>query len=222
MPKLALTGYVTIALSLGYQSYSEVRDDGQLANELLLQPVEGTHPPITLTCATKYLKWTILEPTPPIKQTHYDIVLGISTKNLNLDAVEAIIITIQHEIRDQKSAKSEVITSQELRRLYSVKAEDDADDTNTSGQENSNTSKITTTTATTDDPCFLWKLHEKLTGFKEDYSVQFAMEIKTWHWEAPDHGFTAFHYVEILTDSNTTYKDDPLYRAQGRSFTRWI
>ncbi|KAG0380252.1 hypothetical protein BGX24_009370 [Mortierella sp. AD032] len=65
------------SLSVGYRSYFEVPGDDLLAHELLERP------PITLTSATKSLKWNIPVPTPPVKKTHYDIVLGVCTKNLD-------------------------------------------------------------------------------------------------------------------------------------------
>ncbi|KAG0277790.1 hypothetical protein BGZ95_005339 [Linnemannia exigua] len=164
----------------------------------------SAHPPITLTSATKYLKWTIPIPTPPVKRTHYDVVLGIATKNLNLDAIEAIIITIEHKRGDDSIAKSEVITSQELRRLCLIKIEGDDDDTST-GLEDSKTNEITTTTAKTDDPCFRWKLHEKLINLGEN-PAQLAMEMKTWHGESPNYGSIELHYVEILTESHKVYE----------------
>ncbi|KAG0355638.1 hypothetical protein BGX24_006610, partial [Mortierella sp. AD032] len=140
--------------------------------------------------------WTIPAPTPSVKRTHYDVVLGISTENLNLDAVEAIIITIQHKLGDDSTAKSEVITPQELRRLCE----------STSGSESSG---ITTTAP--DDPCFRWKLHEKLISLGED-PVQLMLEFKTWQGELTDYGLIKLHYTEILTNSQAFYKKDLMYK----------
>ncbi|KAG0059353.1 hypothetical protein BGZ89_000472 [Linnemannia elongata] len=86
-----------------YRSYFET-DENNPSGEY--KPVEETRPAIVLTSANKYIKWTI--PTPSrVKCTHYDVVLGVSTKNLHLDTVEAIIITVQRSPNRYTSAKSE-------------------------------------------------------------------------------------------------------------------
>ncbi|KAG0362312.1 hypothetical protein BGX24_005129, partial [Mortierella sp. AD032] len=184
-------------------------DDDQPADELVLQPVKEIHLPITLTSATKYLKLTIPAPTPPVKRTHYDVVLGISTSNLNQEAIEAIIITIQHKVGDDSTAKSEVITPQELKRLCSVEVLNDADRASTSGDEGSKSCRITTMAPY--DPCFRWKLHEKLIGLEDD-PVQLVLEFKTWQGESTDYGSIKLHYTEILTESQAFYKNNSKYR----------
>ncbi|KAH7058253.1 hypothetical protein BKA57DRAFT_433314 [Linnemannia elongata] len=86
-----------------YRSYFET-DENNPSGEY--KPVEETRPAIVLTSANKYIKWTILTPS-RVKCTHYDVVLGVSTKNLHLDTVEAIIITVQRSPNRYTSAKSE-------------------------------------------------------------------------------------------------------------------
>ncbi|KAG0375323.1 hypothetical protein BGX24_009247 [Mortierella sp. AD032] len=193
-----------------YRSYFEVLDDDHLTNELLLRPVEEQRLPITLTSATKYLKCTIPVPIPPVKKSHYDIVLGVSTKNLNLDAVEVIIITIQHKIGDNSTANSEVITPQELIRLCSIGAQGDADRASAAGEEGSTSCEITTMAP--DEPCFRWKLYEKLIHLGEEEPVQLVVEVKTWQGESTDYGSIKLHYTEILNESQAFYMDDPMYR----------
>ncbi|KAG0281176.1 hypothetical protein BGZ95_006229 [Linnemannia exigua] len=176
-----------------YRSYFQVLDDDQFTHELMLRPVEKPRPPISLASATKYLKWAILGPTPPVKRTHYDIVLGISTENLDLDAIEAIVITIQHKT-------------------------DASWPHNTLGDEGSEYFGITS--VSTDDVCFRWKLHEKLMDF-EEVPVLMVMEIITRKDESPDYGSIELHYVEILTESQRFYSTDPMYR-EHRPFVRTV
>ncbi|KAG0282581.1 hypothetical protein BGZ96_000325 [Linnemannia gamsii] len=176
-----------------YRSYFEVQEEDMLAHELILRPVEGTQPPIAFKATTEYLKWTI--PAPPrVKNTHYDIVLGISTKNMDMDAVEAIVVTIHHnfsaslathlDLPEPLAVKSEVITAQEIKRLC-LSAEED-----------------------NDEPCFRWKLHEKLALFGEGAKpTLLVMDIKTWQGEPSDYGSIELHYTDILTDSRVYYKD---------------
>ncbi|KAF9958744.1 hypothetical protein BGZ70_009105, partial [Mortierella alpina] len=190
-----------------YRSYFEVLDDNdQPAHELVLQPVKEIRPPITLTSAAKYLKLTIPALTPPVKRTHFDVVLGISTGDLKLKAVEAIIITIQHKAGDDSTARSEVIIPQKLEKLCSVGVLNDADRVSTLGDEGSKSCRITTMAP--DDTCFRWKLHEKLIGLGDD-PVQLVLELKTWQGESTDYGSIKLQYTEILTDSQAFY-------AQGK------
>ncbi|KAF9910951.1 hypothetical protein EC991_005125 [Linnemannia zychae] len=193
-----------------YRSYFEVLDDDQLVHELLLKPVEEIRPPISFKPITNYLKWTI--PTPSrVKNTHYDIVLGISTKNLDLDAVEAIVITVLHNIGDSPAGKSEVITSQELRRLCSVEELDGIEDNNILNSRASKSSEATYIDS--GDVCFRWKLYEKLIMVGEvEEATMVAMEVKTWRGEPTDYGLIDLHYAEILTDSHAFYMGDPMYK----------
>ncbi|KAG0274617.1 hypothetical protein BGZ95_009621 [Linnemannia exigua] len=215
-----------------YRSYFEVLDDDQLAHELLLQPVEETRLPITFKPITNYLKWTI--PTPPrVKKSHYDIVLGISAKTMDLDAVEAIVITVIHNIGDSPLGKSEVITSQELRRLCSDEVQDKTEENKKNASRASRGSEATFIAS--DDGCFRWKLHEKLILHgqqeegkkeekeeeKEDKSTMIVMEVKTWQGESTDYGLIELHYTEILTDAQAFYMDDPMYR-EHRPFIHTI
>ncbi|KAF9949641.1 hypothetical protein BGZ72_008601 [Mortierella alpina] len=168
-----------------YRSYFKVLGN-QTAHELLLRPVDEKQLPIAFKPTAKYLKWTI--PTPSgVKSADYDIVLGISTKNLKLDAVEAIVFTFFHNIGDSPAEKSEVIASQELRRLCLAAERSEA-------------------------TCFRWKLHEKLIlpsqkeEKKEDKSTMIVMEVKTWMSEPEDYGSIELHYIEIISDLKALYK----------------
>ncbi|KAF9118131.1 hypothetical protein BGW39_001457, partial [Mortierella sp. 14UC] len=200
------------------RSYFEVLDSDQIVYELLLRPVKETCSPITFETSFDYLRWTI--PTPPrVKKTHYDIVLGISANDLILDAVEAIIITIHHKVQGSSFAKSEVVTSHELRRLCLTEVQSDSGEASLSGGQDSKSS--TNATTTPEDLCFRWKLHEKLTDLEEEDPVQMAMEIKTWKRESIYYGSIKLHFAEILTEAQTFYKVDPFYR-EHRPFIRTV
>ncbi|KAK3841087.1 MAG: hypothetical protein J3R72DRAFT_445923, partial [Linnemannia gamsii] len=207
-----------------YRSYFELLEDDQVAHELLLRPVEETRLPITFKPTTNYLKWTI--PSPPrVKKTHYDIVLGISTKSMNLNKVEAIIITVLHNIGDSPAGKSEVITSQELRRLCSAEVQDEMVNNKKLARMAVRGSEATFITS--DDGCFRWKLHEKLILLeqeekeKEDASTMIVMEVKTWQGEPADYGSIELHYAEILVDAQAFYIHDPMYK-EHRPFLHTI
>ncbi|KAF9961610.1 hypothetical protein BGZ72_002924 [Mortierella alpina] len=182
-----------------YRSYFEVHDD-QVAHELPLRPVKEERLAITFKLPAKYLKWTI--PTPSgVKSADYNIILGISAEDMNLDAVEAIVITIFHNIGDSPAGKSEVITSEELRRLCLAAGNSEA------------------TNIASDDKCFRWKLHEKLIlpaqkeeEKRDDKSTMIVLEVKTWLGEPADYGSIELHYVEIISDLEALDEGDPMYR----------
>ncbi|OAQ30960.1 hypothetical protein K457DRAFT_124668 [Linnemannia elongata AG-77] len=168
---------------LGYRSYFET-DENNPSGEY--KPVEEYATSLTEIPFSIY--WTILTPS-RVKCTHYDVVLGVSTKNLHLDTVEAIIITVQRSPSRSTPAKSEVITPQELARLCLIAPEKNG------------------------DLFFRWKLHEKLVLFTtEAQSITFAVEVMTWQDQPSDYGSIEIHYADILTDSREYYKGDTMYR----------
>ncbi|KAG0208473.1 hypothetical protein BGX33_006231, partial [Mortierella sp. NVP41] len=96
------------ASSTRYRSYFEVDKETTLVeDEQTLCPVQGARDPIVLTSTIKYLKWSVPVPTSRARKNHHDVVLGISTKNLNLDAIEAIVMTTDEEVRGLDTFRSE-------------------------------------------------------------------------------------------------------------------
>ncbi|KAH7030124.1 hypothetical protein BKA57DRAFT_228090 [Linnemannia elongata] len=114
---------------------------------------------------------------------------------MDMDAVEAIVVTIHHSLPGSLAVKSEVITYQEIKRLCFSAGKDD-------------------------DVCFRWKLHEKLVLFGEEVEpTLLVMDVKTWQGEPDDYGSIELHYTDILTDSSAYYKDDPMYREHRPFFS---
>ncbi|KAF9079161.1 hypothetical protein BGX23_004875, partial [Mortierella sp. AD031] len=153
--------------------------------------------------------WTVPVPVPRARKSHYDVVLGISTKNLNLDAIEAIVITTDEEVRGLDTFRSEVITQEELRRLCSTELEQRTNNNGTVDGERAQVAESTqasnpTRTASAAS-CFLWKLHERYILF--DRSLPLVMEVRTWQNAPADYGSIKLHYAEVHTDSQAYYKD---------------
>ncbi|KAF9932264.1 hypothetical protein FBU30_008559 [Linnemannia zychae] len=181
-----------------YRSYFEVLEDNQLVHELTLKPVEEFQTPIAFKSDTNYLKWTLPVPAASKsgskvkKQDHFDIVLGVSVKDLDFDAVEAIVITVHHNTEDSSVLKSEMITSEEFRRLCS-KEDVRIDSKQDAGNLES-------------PHCFRWKLHEKLVLLDQEKPTEFAMAVKTWQGEPAEYGVIELHYAELHTDARSYYE----------------
>ncbi|KAF9101024.1 hypothetical protein BGX29_006078, partial [Mortierella sp. GBA35] len=209
------------ASSTRYRSYFEVDKETTLVeDEQTLCPVQGARDPIVLTSTIKYLKWSVPVPTSRARKNHHDVVLGISTKNLNLDAIEAIVMTTDEEVRGLDTFRSEVITHQELRRLCSTKPEQrtDSNSGTVDGEgiqfvENNQISKSTWTTSGAS--CFF---------------MEASREVITWQNAPADYGSIELHYAEIHTDSQSYYKDGkvvvrfgpPQFNTLPRSKTEFL
>ncbi|KAK3822240.1 MAG: hypothetical protein JOS17DRAFT_754184, partial [Linnemannia elongata] len=162
---------VLLAPEPRYRSYFEVEKEDLLAHELILRPVEEMQPPIAFKATTEYLK------------------------NMNMNAGEAIVVTIHHNLPNAQAVKSEVITNQEIKRLCFSAGNDD-------------------------EVCFRWKLHKKLVLRGEEVKpTLLVMDIKTWQGEPNDYGSIELHYTDILIDSQAYYKDDPMYREHRPFFS---
>ncbi|KAF9919544.1 hypothetical protein FBU30_010877 [Linnemannia zychae] len=165
-----------------YRSYFEIHEDDQLSHELTLRPVKEAQPPIAFESTTNYLKVKIVLTTPTC----------VSTKDLDLDAIEAVVITIHHNTDNSPVLKSEMIASEEFKRLCSK--ENVRNDINKDAGNLNN------------PPCFRWKLHEKLVVLNQEEPTLFVMNVKTWQGEPIDHGTMELHYAELHTDAREYYK----------------
>ncbi|KAF9140293.1 hypothetical protein BGX30_006737 [Mortierella sp. GBA39] len=189
--------------------------------ELVLAVVEQEEiqPTILINAATKYTKFTI--PKSTARETHYDIVLGVSTRDLNLNTVEAIIITY-NRVTGAKNVQSEVITSKELVRLSRkvLGLQYDGKNADLAGREEPEEGN---------GEVWKWKLHKKV--FLSESALEVAIEVKTRdlgasHYDDDDvegvgvggasssteYGSFGLYFVEILTDARDYYSKDPRYR----------
>ncbi|KAG0368305.1 hypothetical protein BGX24_002876, partial [Mortierella sp. AD032] len=80
-----------------------------------LKTSEEPKDPISLKNWVTYTSWSIGEPDN--NRGLYDVVLGVSIANFNIDAIEAIIVSFEQTIGTINTYKSEVISPAELKRL---------------------------------------------------------------------------------------------------------
>ncbi|KAG0219163.1 hypothetical protein BGX33_004481 [Mortierella sp. NVP41] len=122
------------------------------------------------------------------------MVLGVSTNDMSLDAIESIVITINQDIRGFSHSKSEVITHKELKRVARIES------------------------AAQTDVNHLWKLNEKV--FLSRRPLEIVIEIITWDDHSHtgdgttsllDYGSLGLQFMEFHTDSGEYYKEDSMY-----------
>ncbi|KAF9153703.1 hypothetical protein BG015_002831 [Linnemannia schmuckeri] len=178
------------------------------------------HPAVPINTATKYTKFAIPKSTG--QETHYDLVLGVSTRDLNLSTVEAIIITYS-QVTGAENSRSEVITSKELAQLSRIES-----DLQNDGEKVDDAGGLETKEG--DSEVWKWRLHEKV--FLSESALEVVIEVRTWdpgcHYgdddkghegvgvggasSSMDYGLLELHFVEILTDARNYYSKDPRYK----------
>ncbi|KAK3848224.1 MAG: hypothetical protein J3R72DRAFT_93181 [Linnemannia gamsii] len=186
---------------------------------------QQVQPAVVITSTTMYTKFTIPRCTKH-RSTFYDMVLGMSTRHLNLEVIEAIVITFSCGSSSKDSTRSEVITCKELERLTGNRIIDtellqDLEIGITEKKQHQGQQ------ATNDDGIRKFKLHKKL--FLSTSPLDVVIEVRTWDVKAGygndgdgdhggvgsskllDYGSLALHFVEILTDAQGYYSQDPMY-----------
>ncbi|KAF8945903.1 hypothetical protein BGZ47_001791 [Haplosporangium gracile] len=114
--------------SLAHRWYFEETEPKTSSITRELEPAEEYKLPVSLTSSIKYTSWKL--PVPEKNRGLYDVVLGLSIKDFNVDAIEAVIVTIEQNIRGIDNCKSEVIGPSELKRLCAAVANPSKEDSN--------------------------------------------------------------------------------------------
>ncbi|KAG0372003.1 hypothetical protein BGX24_000887, partial [Mortierella sp. AD032] len=88
--------------------------DDSKSQRLLLNPEDM--PPVYLNSSNKKYSWFFIPERYP-KPIHYDIVLGVSVKNLKVENIHSILITIEQPTLLYDWRSTEVITGDQLKKL---------------------------------------------------------------------------------------------------------
>ncbi|KAK5827539.1 hypothetical protein F5H01DRAFT_361980 [Linnemannia elongata] len=178
-----------------YRWYPHESMEDSSATDRVLTLSEEYHPSVKIDASKKLTSWLIPRPTEHKEGAFYDIVLGVSTRNLNIDSIESILVgfdqvqSIENDFEND-GFECEVIQPHELKRLSSL------------GSLTEDNEK---------DPQVLrWKLFNRYYGYKDGVRVSF--DFSTWPELPVEFGFLDLHFVELCIDSPTLYKTDPLYR----------
>ncbi|KAF9280663.1 hypothetical protein BGZ88_012049 [Linnemannia elongata] len=178
-----------------YRWYPQESLGDSSATDRVLTLSEEHHPSVKIDASKKLTSWLIPRPAEHKEGAFYDIVLGVSTRNLNIDSIESILVgfdqvqSIENDFEND-GFECEVIQPHELKRLSSL------------GSLTEDNEK---------DPKVLrWKLFNRYYGYKDGVRVSF--DFSTWPELPVEFGFLDLHFVELCIDSPTLYKTDPLYR----------
>ncbi|KAH7057836.1 hypothetical protein BKA57DRAFT_531159 [Linnemannia elongata] len=186
---------------IAYRWYLQESEDGSSSTERSLTLDEEYREPVNITASKKLTKWKIPLPPELVKGTLHDIVLGVSTQKVNLDAIESILIRLEESAGDFQGSESEVIKPHELKRLSASDGlyVDKNSEKEAHGQE-----------AERDITVFRWKLFNQSHGL--DNGVSISVEINTWPELPLEYGSLDLHFVELCADSTALYKADPFFR----------
>ncbi|KAG0295173.1 hypothetical protein BGZ96_012369 [Linnemannia gamsii] len=169
-----------------YRWYFQEPVEDSTTTELFLNLDEAFHDPVMVNASRKTTSWHIPVPTEIEEGAFYDIILGVSTKNLNIDAIESILIKFDQLESIDEGYEYEVINPCELKRLSSLNSS--TDDTEKG------------------ETVFKLKLFNRCYGYED--GVTMTVDVSTWSELPTEYGSLELHFVELCTDSPTLYKAD--------------
>ncbi|KAF8939885.1 hypothetical protein BGZ47_008018 [Haplosporangium gracile] len=205
LPSAGLPSPSTLAISeptpspKAHRWYLREAEEGSSSTEQSLTLDEEHQAPVKINASKKTTTWHVPLPSDHEMGAFYDIVLGVSTQNLKIDSIEAILVRFDQLQLIEGSFEFEVIPSHELKRLSSLDSLDMGNDK--------------------DLKVLRWKLFHLCYGYENGVTI--SVEFSTWSKLSFDYGFLDLHFVELCTDSLTLYKADPLYR-EHRPHAAWL
>ncbi|OAQ34899.1 hypothetical protein K457DRAFT_121478 [Linnemannia elongata AG-77] len=131
---------------------------------------------------TQYIEWKISDGSLP--KGLFELVLGISSQDLDLNAVDSITFDYVCETNQAPRRPSEVIPNTTLRNLFA--------------------------TLPAGDSVLRWKLYERIaTDSGAGGAIKIIMTIETWKDVSLNPGAIRLHFLELQQDSLMVYRDDP-------------
>ncbi|OAQ34900.1 hypothetical protein K457DRAFT_14108 [Linnemannia elongata AG-77] len=175
--------------------------------ELLEESQDPVVIDVTVHAQTQLIEWQI--PAEGIPQGTFELVLGISSQDLDLDAVDCFTFDIVYDTNKKSCHRSETIPSKTLHGLFEKPTmEDNGNPSTTTITESSN--NVSPIDAS---DILRWRLHERITIKTDEGGViRVAMSIETWEGISPDPGAIRLHFLEVLRHSYIVYRDDRSYR----------
>ncbi|KAF9153702.1 hypothetical protein BG015_002830 [Linnemannia schmuckeri] len=177
-----------------YRWYPQESVEDSTPTELILTLDEEYQPPVKINASRKTTEWYIPLPSKHKEGAFYDIVLGVSTQNLNIDSIESILIRFDQMESIDNGYEYEVIQPHELRRLSSL-------DSLPKVKER-------------DIVVLRWKLFCRCYGYED--GVTMTVDFSTWSELPFEYGSLDLHFVELCIDSPT------LYRAEHCPHSSWL
>ncbi|KAF9911917.1 hypothetical protein EC991_001823 [Linnemannia zychae] len=187
--------------------YFQESETDEPAKKLNLTMVEEQKPPVKIDASRKSIIWNIPLPSNCEEGGLYDIVLGVSVQDLDIDCIDSILLRFDQLAGTNEGFEYETIRAKELKRLTSVD-QLDKDKKGDQGQDTKN-----------NDNVFLWKLFFRCYG--NDGGATITMFVNTWPDLPHKYGSLELHFVELCTDSLTLHKADTLYREHC-PYASWL
>ncbi|KAF9926741.1 hypothetical protein FBU30_003735 [Linnemannia zychae] len=200
---------------------------------------QEVQPAVTITAKTDYIRAVF--PTWVTQDRYCDLVLGVCTKNLDVDAIEAIVISFTaSNVGDDKKSYSEVISTSELRRLVDIESKKHLQIVKAEQEQSEKRTNLYSIDAD-DGHIWKWKLHKKVSPIT--LYLEIVIEIRTWDYigynycnngselddgdvscgggsyenrsSNDDYGVLELHFIEILEDAQYYYsqKHRPFLRS---------
>ncbi|KAF9920338.1 hypothetical protein FBU30_009848 [Linnemannia zychae] len=201
-----------LAISLATQSSADIsvtKDSNTPSNST---PLKEYHrlPPVKVDSSKKWTKWTIPTPSDHIEGTLYDIVLGVSIKDLTIDPALSILFRYdQLSLAGGGSFESEVINISEIKRMTFV---DVSEMNECSKIQKEDGIEEAEANKPDDEEIIIFKWMMRTPYYGGEDGVAITMDISTW-LEAPlEYGSLGLHFVELCRDAAKVYKTDPLFK----------
>ncbi|KAG0272601.1 hypothetical protein BGZ95_011621 [Linnemannia exigua] len=180
--------------------------EGQEPTEELYLSLEEEHqPPIKIDATRTTVIWEIPLPSGHEGGIFYDIVLGVSVKDLDIDSIDSILLKFRQLSAYDDRYESEIINIHELKRLALNSA---------LSKEETQEQK-----PTDDAQVLRWKLFNQY--YCNEDKVLVSMDISTWSDLPYEYGSLSLHFIELCADSTTLYSADPLYREHC-PYASWL
>ncbi|KAF9140294.1 hypothetical protein BGX30_006738 [Mortierella sp. GBA39] len=200
-----------------YRWYLHDSDDDSTLTEPSLALDDEYHEPIKIRASNRLIKWEIVLPSDREKGEFYDIVLGVSARSLDMDAIESILIRIEQERATDDSFECEVFKRHELERMSvadEVYKGTDKDTDNDVDKDKDGVKEMHGEEIEKSVTEFKWKLFTRCNGFGDRVSI--TMEINTWPELPLEFGSLDLHFVELCTNSTV------LYKAEHCPYSTWL
>ncbi|KAF9148437.1 hypothetical protein BG015_009836 [Linnemannia schmuckeri] len=134
---------------------------------------------------TLFIEWQI--PLDNLLPGSFELVLGISSQDLDLDVVDSITFDYVYGTNHTPSHPSEVIPNTTLCNFFAA--------------------------STTEDNILRWKMYEQIKVESEAQgTIRISMTIETWKGVSSDLGAIGLHFMELHRTSKEVFGNDPSYR----------
>ncbi|KAG0372019.1 hypothetical protein BGX24_000852 [Mortierella sp. AD032] len=166
-----------------------------------------------------------------IPQGSYDLVIGISSRNLDLNAVDSISFDIVDGINQSSDRPNVMIPSATLKNLFATPStghNNDAiastiDDASTTAATNAQLTPIqgglSGSNSSVINQLLRLRLHDKIVvvpstndSASSAEAMRVLMTIETWKGVSSNPGGIGLHFLELHSNSSKVYRNDPSYK----------